>query len=252
MFSSDLDHLSGYVDDISTILVERAKNGVSLDSASSKRGLSSSCALPQHNTMVAQLSLMYDWLGRIDKSNFEDSYVFDSIAKSVSSSNQVPCGPLTAFVNDQRKKALEMCGWSDLSSPSIDAAIVGGCFTLASLTSEIPIPVIRDALSAGDVERGAALALLHGLVEVAGQILTFAAVDARQPELLQLTAMAIAGCPGPQSTRSSEYADRKVSHLESGRRVWLKSVHSLSARIDEVHHPYLKVSRSRGKTTMKG
>jgi hypothetical protein len=147
---------------------------------------------------------MYSWLERIE-SNFDDSWVFDGIANrgGTATSTELPCGPLEAFISTDRQRALAMCGWSDLCSSATDAT-AASAVSLEALASLIPVPIVQDCLRDGDVERAAAIALLHGLVEVAVQILSFAASSARQratcgstgaleAELLQLTAMALAG-----------------------------------------------------------
>lgn len=201
MFSSGL---GVFGDDVSGVLPRRAQRGVSLDPRSSLRALLEESRSQPRNTPVAQLTLMYAWLDRIE-SSFADSCVFDGIANrgSTAASVELPCGPLGAFVSPDRQRALAMCGWSDLCTPATDTA-AASAGSLEALSSLIPVPIVRDCLRDGDVERAAAIALLHGLVEVAVQILSFAATSARlgaaggsagalEAELLQLTAMALAG-----------------------------------------------------------
>lgn len=202
MFASGLGTFER--EDASVVLGQRAVSGVSLDPASSLLALHNECQSQPRtcNTPVAQLSLFYSWLGRV-YANFGHANVFDEIFihKTTSTSSNLPCGPLNAFVSADRKRALDMCGWSDLCSPAIDTHVARAC-NLEALSTAIPVPVVQQCLRDGDVERAAAIALLHGLVEVSVQILTFAADDARrevsggrtlEAELLQLTAMALAG-----------------------------------------------------------
>jgi hypothetical protein len=241
--------LGVFSDDISSTILERVHRGVSLDTNLSRIALLAESPLRKHGTPTAQLELFYAWLGRIEPTDFRTVFAFEPISKSAPSRGvETSCGPLTAFVSGQRDTALALCGWSPLCTATADAAVATGHTTLSSLAAAVPVPVVQSALNSGDVERAAALSLLHGLVEVAVQILTFAADDARSPssgrsgtleaELLQLTAMAIAGCPGPTIP-----VDGGAVHVavEPSRRVWLTSCRILAARIDGAKHPYLKV-----------
>jgi hypothetical protein len=237
-----------FKDDVSKTLPERARCGVSLDLPRSASILESTTV---HSTPTAQLSQLYSWLGRL-QGNFESSLVYERCESWCPSSAQ-SCGPLTAFLSPHRQTALQMCGWSDLCNPKVDTDTAAEHKTLSELSKHIPLEVVQRALSEGDVERAAAISLLHGLVEVSVQILTLAADEARRPsggqpgtlhaELLQLTAMAIAGCPGP-ATSILPSSREPVDLFESNRRVWLKSCRSLNSRVDGARHPYLKVCHS--------
>ena len=190
-------------DEISVVLTQRAVRGVAIDPVSSLHALQDEGRSQPPNTPVAQLSLLYAWLSRIEN-NFTDAGVFDGItSREAAASSELPCGPLCAFVSEDRQRGLTMCGWSNLCSPASDALAATGS-SLDTLASAIPVPIVQECLRDGDVERAAAIALLHGLVEVSVQILSFAAADARrgtpggssgaiEAELLQLTAMALAG-----------------------------------------------------------
>lgn len=190
-------------DDVSVVLTRRAADGVGLDPQSSLRALIAEGRRQFRNTPAAQLTLLYAWLGRIE-SNFDDAGVFDGVSKfGTTTSTEFPCGPLCARMSSDRRRALAMCGWSDLCSPVVDAA-AANARSLDTILSATPVQLVRNCLLDGDVERAAAIALLHGLVEVSVQILTIAAAGARlatatgsggqlEAELLQLTAMALAG-----------------------------------------------------------
>jgi hypothetical protein len=148
---------------------------------------------------------------------------------------------------------------------------------ILAVANQVPVPLVRECATQGDFERAAALCMLHGFVDVAVQVLSLAAEDARhraasassatlyglsdasqsqslqtqaqfllQGELLQLTVMAVAGCPGAVSdsahaaaaTATATFGDADV---DANRSVWLSSCRALLLRIDPRRHPYLRM-----------
>lgn len=199
-------------------------------------------------------------------------------------STEVPCGSLTAFTHPLRTAALTLCGWSPLASlmdgsklyPSNtivhDSTTHRPVSSIEAVAAAVPIPLIRLCCEMGQVERAAAIALLHGYSGVAVQLLQLAADDIRynyalslqssetkyygphpsHAELLQLTAMAVAGCPGPATAEdeipsfsstpfSSSSTSTTHQQRNATRDIWLTSCRSLMTRIDGRWHPYLKV-----------
>lgn len=327
---------SASIKDASVYMRNRAAAGFSLDAsqcqgvllreaeatAADHRGRHRDRELASRDPQTEQLLVMYTWLQRavskLSPDALADLEVFNSITSSPDASNEVPCGPLTAYVSPLRTGALSLCGWSSLHPRGAPANILMDSLgrplrTIAEVAAAVPIPLVQTCCSSGQVERGAAVALLHGYSGVAVQLLQLAADEIRrrfaaskhQPttttatatgagavrrnslthnavsssipysgpppshaELLQLTAMAVAGCPGPavamhdnddrdgldghgapnvsassynNSSGGSSMNQTSAAQRDATRAVWLTSCRSLMTRIDGRRHPYLKV-----------
>lgn len=228
------------------------------------------------NTSTERLLLLYQWLDRYMKLLSHDTAspvsLFSLMSRHLDESEEVVCGPLTAFLSEQRRSALHECGWYPLHSPELSEGIAARLAAMpeASLQEAaalIPVPLVQACVAEGDIERAAAVALLHGFAGPAVQLLTLAAQDLRQrlavsykgavldayysgssmyAELLQLTAMAVAGCPGPALSQKETEAGGSINSLlraqrDASRQVWLASCRALMTRIDGRKHPYLKV-----------
>ena len=344
--------------DVSVWLPARTRAGAGLDAARTEALLTSEshhanvdATSIAHNSAIDQLALVHGWLGRILPSMCDPLGAAAAAAAAsaapvsgesagpptrggfsllallgggggasppASPSTPLPCGPLTAFQSPARRTALAMCGWSDLPSPALAAAVMadiarsqrsggGGSGSVAAVSARVPVPLVHRCVAEGDVERGAAIALLHGFSGAAVQLLTAAAEELRRShyvteagaasrsmrggggggatplqmhaELLQLTAMAIAGCPGPAATvppplplhqtstsiaaapfettgmaastaattaaaaaLAAAAADVAEAQRDATRQVWVSSCRALIRRIDATRHPYLRMA----------
>jgi len=274
------------------------------------------------NSQSEQVLLLNEWLSRVASCLTPESVaghsVFFSLAELPaldSPSAEAACGPLTAYISSLRQRCLQQCGWCELPSPELAASMLGQLarrspLSIDSLSAAIPIPLVQRCCAEGDLERAAAITLLHGFPGPAVQLLMLAsdtlresiadrahaqarmaygshpygrshgggagyapagdhqlASDAMHAELLQLTAMAVAGCPGPALPRSgsrvgeptgsadsysgvgarstgsgSREEGLAAAQREASRHVWLSSCRSLMGRIEGSRHPYLRMT----------